>query len=109
MISDDDIERAVDYLRDNATKAAKAKAERIYLEEYRKVVKAQIMREHDDKALGTQEAIAYADPRYTKHLEVMRDAIEKDEYMKWMSISAQAKISAWQTENANNRALGRLT
>ena len=44
MITDLEIEKAVDYLRDNATKAAQARANRIYLEEYRKTIKAEIMR-----------------------------------------------------------------
>jgi 16S rRNA G966 N2-methylase RsmD len=104
VISEDDIEKALDYLRDNAPKAAKAKAERIYMEEYRKVVKAQIMRESDDKALGTQEAIAYADPRYRQHLEAMKEAVERDEYNKWMLTAAEAKIEAWRTQCSNQRA-----
>ena len=104
MISDDDIGKALDFLRDNSQRAAKAKAERIYMEEYRKVVKAQIMRENDDKALGTQEAIAYADPRYKQHLEAMKEAVEKDEYNRWMSTAAEAKIEAWRTMCSNNRA-----
>ena len=108
MITDESVELAVDYLRDNATKASKAKAERIYMEEYRKVVKAQVMREYDDKPLGAQEAIAYADPRYKQHLEALRDAVEKDEYCRWMLTAAEAKISAWQSQNANARALGKL-
>jgi hypothetical protein len=107
MITDDEIEKAVDYLRDNAGKAAKAKAERMYLEAYAKVVKSQIMRENDNKALGAQEAIAYADPRYTQHLAVMRDAVERDEYHKWMLTAAEAKIEAWRTQQANARAEGK--
>ena len=105
MISDDDIEKALDYLRDNAAKAAKSKAERIYMEEYRKTVKGQIMRENDDKPLGAQEAIAYADPRYKQHLEAMREAIERDEYHRWMLIAAEAKIEAWRTQSSNSRAM----
>jgi uncharacterized protein (DUF2132 family) len=104
LISDHDIEKALDYLRNNATAAARAKAERIYLEEYRKVVKAQIMRENDDKALGTQEAIAYADARYKQHLEAMKEAIERDEYNRWMLTAAEAKIEAWRTQSSNQRA-----
>lgn len=108
MISDDDIEKALDYLRDNAPKAAKAKADRIYCEEFRKVVKGQLMRENDDKALGAQEAIAYADPRYKQHLEVMKDAIERDEYHRWMLVAAEAKIEAWRSQQANQRAMGKV-
>jgi hypothetical protein len=103
MITDDEAEKAVNYVRDHATASAQAKANRIYMEEYRKVVKAQIMRENDDKALGTQEAIAYADPRYKQHLEAMKTAIEKDEYQKWMMTAAEAKVSAWQTMSRNQR------
>lgn len=108
MILDDDVEKAVDYLRNNATKAAKAKAERIYMVEYRKVAKSQIMRENDDKPVGVQEAMAYADPRYVQHLKVMRDAIEEDVYHEWMMKAADAKIEAWRTQQSNARSLGKL-
>ena len=40
MISDDDIQVAVDWLQDNAIESAKRVAERKYLEEYRKSLKA---------------------------------------------------------------------
>jgi hypothetical protein len=103
VISDEDAERAADYIRDNARAAAQAKANRIYLEEYRKVVKAQLMREHDDSALGAQEREAYSEPRYQQHLKVMKDAIEQDEYMRWMLTAAEAKLEAWRTQSANAR------
>lgn len=77
------------------------------MEEYRKVVKAQIMRENDKAPLGTQEAIAYMDPRYDQHLKAMREAIEKDEYNRWMMTAAEAKIEAWRTQQANARAEGK--
>lgn len=104
MITDKEIEEALEYLRTNGKKAAQAKAERIYLEEYRKVVKAQIMREYDNKPLGAQEAIAYSDPRYTEHLKVMKEAIERDEYHRWAQTAAEAKIEAWRTQSSNQRA-----
>lgn len=107
MISDDDVDKAVDYLRTNARPAAQAKANRIYMEEYRKVVKAQIQREHDSLAIGAQEARAYADSRYTQHLQAMQAAIEKDEYNRWMMTAAEAKIEAWRTQQANARAEGK--
>jgi hypothetical protein len=107
LISDDDVDKAVEYLRVNARPAAQAKANRIYMEEYRKVVKAQIQREHDGIAIGAQEAIAYADSRYTQHLKAMEAAIEKDEYNRWMMTAAEAKIEAWRTQQANARAEGK--
>ena len=107
MITDDEIEKAVAYLRENARKAAQAKAERIYMEEYRKTVKAQVMRETPSDSLGAQEARAYCDSRYVDHLQTMREAIEKDEYNRWMMVAAQAKVEAWRTQQANLRAEGK--
>ena len=108
MITDAEIEKSVDYLRDNARKAAQAKAERIYLEEYRKVVKALLMREVASESLGGQEARAYADKRYTTHLEALQGAVERDEYHRWMMVAAQAKIEAWRTQQSTQRVLGKL-
>jgi len=107
VISEDDIEKSVDYLRDNARKAGQARANRLYLDEYRKVVKAQVMREKDNQPLGAQERDAYASVTYGEHLEALKEAIEKDEYHRWMMIAAQAKIEMWRTQQANARAEGR--
>jgi hypothetical protein len=103
MITDEQVEAAVDYLRDNAVKLAKAKAASIYLDDYSKVVKSQIMRENDNKSLGAQEAIAYSDPRYDQHLKAKRIADEEFEYLRWMMEAAQAKIDVWRTQSSNNR------
>ena len=107
MISEDDVEKAVEYLRENARRAGQAKANRIYMEEYRKVVKSQIMRERDNSALGAQERDAYSDSRYIEHLKALEAAIEKDEYNRWMMTAAEAKIEAWRTQQANARAEGK--
>lgn len=102
MITELEIERALDFMRDNATKAAQAKANRAYMVEYRKVVKAQVMRESPG-SLGSQEAEAYASQKYIEHLQAMKAAIEQDEYLTWMMAAAEAKISAWQTQSRNQR------
>lgn len=104
FISEDEIDKALDYLRDNANAAAVARAERIYVEEYRKVVKAQIMQEHAAKALAAQEREAYADDRYMVHLEAIRQAVAADERHKFLLSAAQAKIEAWRTQSSNERA-----
>lgn len=106
-IPEKDIEAAVDYLRDNARKAGRVRAQRIYMDEFRKTVKAQIMREEPGVSIGAQESRAYADPRYAQHLEAMRTAIEEDEYHRWMMVAAQARIECWRTEQANLRAEGK--
>jgi hypothetical protein len=104
FITDDEIDKALDYLRDNADEAAKARAERHYVTEYLKVVKAQIMKEHDTKSAVIQEREAYADPRYIAHLGVISTAIERDEKCRFMLSAAEAKIEAWRTQSSNERA-----
>jgi hypothetical protein len=37
----------------------------------------------------------------------MKDAIEKDEYNRWMMVAAEARIEAWRTQQANMRAEGK--
>ena len=103
MISEDDIEKAVDFLRDNAVAAAEARATRIYLEEFRKSVKAEIMSDHADLALGAQERLAYVSEKYKEHLTAMRAAIFEDERFRFLREAAMAKIEAWRTKSANQR------
>src|SRR5215468_8264806 len=103
MISDQDIEAAVDYLRDNADAAAHAKANAAYMEAYRQTIKSQIMKEHLDKAVNAQEREAYADQRYVDHLEASRTAIFEDEKLGFLMKAAETKVSAWQTFSANMR------
>lgn len=104
FISDAEIDKALDYLRDNADEAAKARAERVYVEEFRKTVKAQLMKEHDGKSAVIQEREAYADPRYISHLDAIKEAVFRDEKCRFMLSAAQAKIEAWRTQSSNERA-----
>jgi hypothetical protein len=103
VITDDKAEAALEYLRVNAPKAARARAERVYMEEYRKTVKSNVMQQHLDKALAAQEREAYASEEYKTHLEAMRDAIQADELNRWGMVAATATLDAWRTENANRR------
>lgn len=104
MISDEQVERALDYLRTNASKAAKAKAERIYMIEYRKVVKSNVMKQFINLPLAAQEREAYDSKEYREQLEAMKAAIEADEYHSWGLVAAQATLDAWRTQNANRRS-----
>lgn len=105
MITEEEVEAELDYLRDNATVGATAKANRIYVTEYRKVLKAKIMKEHPTLSAALQEREAYADPRYEKHLVAIRDAVFHDEKHSWLREAAGAKLSAWQTMSKNYREM----
>lgn len=105
MVTDEQVEQALDWLRDNADTAAKARADRIYIEEYRKSLKAQLMKEHPELATNAQEREAYSEGRYLKHLLALRDAVYEDERQRFLREAAAAKISAWQTLGANARSM----
>lgn len=106
MISEAEIEKAVSWLRNNASKAAIARAERVYVEEYRKTIKAELMAEHDG-TLGAQEAYAYGHTRYKDHLAAIREAVRIDEENRFLREAALAKIEAWRTQSSNLRAEGK--
>ncbi len=105
FISDEQVEKALDYLRDNSSAAAQATAERIYLEEYTRVVKSQIMQEHSGESIGAQEREAYADQRYKQHLEALKIATERDHEHRFLRKAAEAKIEAWRTMCSNERSM----
>jgi hypothetical protein len=104
MITDDQVERALDFLRDNAEDSGKARATRVYLEEFRKSLKAQIMSEHLAEPIGAQERFAYNDIRYRNHLEALKQAVYEDERLRFLRGAAEAKIEAWRTMCSNQRA-----
>lgn len=108
MITDQEIEKALEWLTTNGRNAAKARAEREYLEEYKGVLKGQIMREHSKESLGAQEALAKSDQRYIDHLNALKQAIERDETFRWNKSAAEAKIDAWRTMSSNERAIGKI-
>lgn len=102
MITDDQAEKAVDYLRDKSGEYAQAKAERAYLEQFRKSKKAILMNQVEGPE-HVKAAYAYAHHEYLEVLEGYRAAVEQEESLKWMLTAAQTKFECWRTQQANNR------
>jgi hypothetical protein len=95
--------KAIQFLIDTAPRYAKAKADRMYLEEYRKSIKAQLMSQSGTEVLGKQETFAYAHQDYVGILEGIRQAVEKEENYRWLMTAAQARIEVWRTEQYSAR------
>jgi hypothetical protein len=115
VVTDEDVEKALDFLRNNAFKAAKARAERIYLEEFRKSKKAILMKQamvgHNgpsDLPVSAQEREAYASEEYQTLLIGLKHAVEADEQARFGMLSAQAIIDAWRSQQANQRVMGKV-
>ena len=107
-----DPHQAIDYIIKHGQKFADAKAQRIYLEEFRKSKKALLMKDalrNGIEAANAQEREAYADPEYVQLLEGLAQAIEAEETLKWMLEAARMKTDIWRTEQANARLETRST
>ena len=97
---------AVDFLLKNASLFAKAKSDRVYLEEFRKSKKAMLMKDSlksGVEAANAQEREAYADPEYVQLIKGMALAIEKEETLKWEIEAARLDIEIWRSREATNR------
>ena len=104
-----DPQGAIESMWKMAPAYAKAKAERIYLEEFRKSKKAILMQSHNDKPIGAQEREAYAHPEYIGLLAALRVAVEAEETLRWRLVSAQTSVEVWRSQEASNRATDRAT
>ena len=88
-------------------KLAKAKAELDYLTEWRKSLKALIMKESGESSAAMKEVDAYSDNKYLQHLEAIKIAVEEYETLRWKMVTAQAAIDVWRSLNASNRTMDR--
>ena len=88
---------------------AQARADRVYAEEYRKSLKAILMKEHAALPAVAQEREAYADPRYLAHLDALKTAVVAEEAARWRMVTAQAAVEVWRTLSANDRGMDRGT
>lgn len=110
MIDDAKLEACLDWLRDNAANAAKARAERTYLEDWVPSLRAQLAAkfiEAGDSAAAA-DTKAKASAEYQTALKGYREAVERDELMRWHRTRADAIIEIWRTESANQRAQGKV-
>ena len=108
MIEDSQVDEALEYLRTNAPIAAQAKANKIYMEEFRKTVKAQQMAKFNSLPVNAQEREAYRSEEYQAYLDAIKDAVYKDELHRWGMVAATSTIEAWRTQNANQRGQGKM-
>lgn len=105
IVPDDDLEKALDWLRDSARDIGDAKAESLRASHMMKVVKALEMKKHNEKPISQQEREALSSQAYMAALE--RDAVAAGAYetMRALREAAALKIEAWRSEQANFRAL----
>lgn len=101
--------KALDFIRDNAPAYAQAKANVIYMTEYRKTIKAMLMSSCGEKTESAKETYAYSHSDYKRHLVDMQTAIAACERLRWLMVAAEAKIEVWRSLESSARAEGRST
>ena len=82
---------------------AKAKAERVYIEQFRKSKKAILMGECTEKTQSAREQYAYAHAEYIELLEGLRVAVEIEEKCRWALEKFKIEFEHWRTTQANDR------
>lgn len=105
IVEENDVERALDFLRDSAREMGEAKAEMIRASHMIKVTKALSMRMYNDKPISFQEREAYVSAEYLAALE--RDAKAAGEYERLRALreAASMRIEAWRSQEATFRAM----
>ena len=98
-----DPNEAIEYIFKFGKTYAKAKAERVYIEEYRKSLKAILMKRSIESAVNAQERDAYSNEEYIALLAGLRAAVETEEEVRWGLVAAQARIDVWRSQEASSR------
>ena len=95
--------RAIQFIVDTAPLYAKAKSDRMFLEEFKRSKHAQLKSLAKTEVLGKQDTFAYAHPEYVEILEGIRAAVDIEERYRWLMTAAQAKVECWRTAQYSAR------
>lgn len=97
FITELEIDKALDYLRDGAADLGAAKEHAIMTERMVKHTLALLMKEHSDLPVSAQQREAMADERYRMAIWKEAQAAGALEIMRGLREAAALKIEAWRT------------
>ena len=100
---------AIDFMIKNSEAYANAKAQVVYLTEYRKTVKAIGFQRSLKNTMAEKEADAYTTVEYISCVEGLKEAVAEAERLRWMLVAAQARVDVWRSQEASNRSIERNT
>lgn len=105
IVSDAEVEMALDWLRDNAGEIGKAREEAVRTERMTKHIKALEMKRHNELPVSAQEREAHASQAYVDALTKEAVAAGEFERMRGLREAAALKIEVWRSASANYRAM----
>lgn len=103
MIDDNDVEKAVWYLRDSAGDSGRTRGRMAYSDGQLRRIKSLVMLEKDG-SLGIREAEAYASKDYADALEQLENATADYETIRAKREAAQYAIDVWRTQTSARKA-----
>ena len=109
MITEEQLEAALTFMKKEAAEYAKSKADRRYLEEFRKTLKARLFLNAPEycKTDAAKQSWAYAHDDYGANLVGLQVAIEEEEKLRWQLEAARITTEIYRTQSANNRYMDR--
>lgn len=105
LVSDDDVEKALDWLRDNADAIGDAKRNAVKADHMLKHTKALVMSLHKELPVSAQDREAAASPEFLAAINTAADAAGHFERMRALREAAALKIEVWRSMGANYRAM----
>lgn len=103
MVTDEQAEKAVDYLRDTADPYGKTCGRLAYMEGNLRRIKSLEML-GTTGSLGDREAKAYASEAYKEALEQLENATAERETIRAMRDAAQCRFEQWRTQTSARKA-----
>jgi hypothetical protein len=103
-MSESDPQEAISFIYNNAPKYAQAKANRVYIEEFRKTKKAILFQQAPKGSIAERESYAYAHDEYEDLLHGLKEAVEIEETLRWKIEAARLKVEIFRTQEATRRA-----
>lgn len=103
MITDELVEKALEYIRTSAPEHAQAKADRIHIENFRKSKKGELIGDSPESTMVGKEAWAYAHPEYQELIAGLQVAVAQEDELFWKMKAALATTEVYRTQQANNR------
>ena len=104
-MSDLDIERYIQAVRDCATAWATAKGKLIHLTHYRQALLAKLYYQAPptETSVGAREKWALASEEYKAFLQGLEAAVELEANTHWQLKRAEMKVELWRTQQATQR------
>lgn len=106
-MDEEERERRIHEINERIEEFAKSKSQRVYLEHYRKVLKARLMKQamvDGHKTTAAQEREAESSDEYDEVLRGLKEATYAETKSYWFLEKSKMEFEAWRTRMATARA-----